>query len=185
VCLKGAYPAPVNLSADAVLPFPRQVVFATYRDHLLDLLPYLPNVRKIELGESTSWGPVMEKVNVWHGGGEIPAVARAVLSESMLSWTDRARWDEEAFVCEWRVETHAFTEAVRCEGRHTFIEDGGSTRLETRGTLAIDASKIRAVPRLLASRVGHVIEEFLAAKIQPNLVEVTKGLGRYLAASTA
>jgi hypothetical protein len=173
----------VKLTADARLPAARAVVFAAYRDRLLDLLPYLPNVRRIELGESVGSGPVTEKVNVWHGGGEIPAVARAVISEAMLSWTDRARWDEEAFVCDWRVETHAFTEAVRCEGRHTFVEDGAGTRIETRGELVIDATKVKAVPRLLASRVGHLIEEFLAAKIQPNLVEVSRGLAQYLAAS--
>jgi len=173
----------VKLSADAVLPASRPVVFAAYRDHLLDLLPYLPNVRQIVLGSCVQQGPVTERVNVWHGGGEIPAVARAVISESMLSWTDRARWNEEAFVCDWRVETHAFTDAVHCEGRHTFVEEGARTRLETRGTLTIDATKVRAVPRLLAPRVGRLIEEFLAAKIQPNLVEVTKGLGQYLAAS--
>jgi hypothetical protein len=172
----------VKLTADATLPFPRPVVFATYRDHLLSLLPYLPNVRKIEMGSRIEKGPVVEMVNVWHGGGEIPAVARAVISESMLSWTDHARWDESAFVCDWRVETHAFTDAVTCEGRHTFVPDGDGTRLETRGTLTIDASNIRAVPRLLAPRVSRLVAEFLAAKIQPNLVEVTKGLGQFLAA---
>jgi hypothetical protein len=171
----------VKLSADALLPVARHVVFAAYRDHLLDLLPYLPNVRGIDLGSSVQRGSVTEKVNVWHGGGEIPAVARAVISESMLSWTDHARWDEQAFVCDWRVETHAFTEAVQCEGRHTFVEQGAGTRLETRGTLTIDATKVRAVPRILAPKVGRLIEEFLAAKIQPNLVEVTKGLAQYLA----
>jgi hypothetical protein len=172
----------VKLSADASLPFARPVVFAAYRDNLLDLLPYLPNVRRIELRSSVQHGAVTEKVNVWHGGGEIPAVARAVISESMLSWTDHARWDEEAFVCEWRVETHAFKEAVSCKGRHTFVEDGAGTGLETRGTIEIDASKVGAVPRILAPRVGRLVAEFLAAKIQPNLVEVTKGLGEYLAA---
>jgi len=175
----------VKLTADAILPVARPVVFAAYRDHLLDLLPYLPNVRGIDLGSSVQRGSVTEKVNVWHGGGEIPAVARAVISESMLSWTDHARWDEQAFVCDWRVETHAFTEAVRCEGRHTFVDEGAGTRLETRGTLTIDATKVRAVPRLLAPRVGRLIEEFLAAKIQPNLVEVTRGLAQYLASAAS
>jgi hypothetical protein len=172
---------PVRLSADATIPFPRQVVFTAYRDNLLSLLPYLPNVRRIESVSRVDKGPIVEMVNVWHGGGEIPAVARAVISESMLSWTDHARWDEGALVCDWRVETHAFTDAVTCEGRHSFLEDGAGTRLETRGNLTIDASKVRAVPRLLAPKVSRAVAEFLGAKIQPNLVEVTKGLAKYLA----
>jgi hypothetical protein len=175
----------VKLRADAVLPFPRPVVFAAYRDRLLDLLPYLANVRRIERGECDERGAVAERVNVWHGGGEIPAVARAILSESMLSWTDRARWDEGAYVCHWRVETHAFTEAVRCEGRHTFLETPEGTRIETRGDIVIDAAKVRAVPRLLASRVGRAIEDMLASKIQPNLAAVNEGLAKLLAAEGA
>jgi hypothetical protein len=170
----------VKLVADAKLPFARPVVFAAYRDHLLDLLPYLPNVRRIDVGSRVERGPIVEMQNVWHGGGEIPAVARAVLHESMLSWTDHARWDAEEFVCEWKIQTHAFTEAVSCEGRHSFVSDGDGTRLETRGDLTIDASKVPAVPRLLARRVGGIVAEFLAAKIQPNLVEVSKGLAQYL-----
>jgi hypothetical protein len=170
----------VKLVADARLPFARPVVFAAYRDHLLDLLPYLPNVRQIDVGSRVENGTIVEMENVWHGGGEIPAVARAVISESMLSWTDRARWDEGVFVCDWRIKTHAFTEAVTCEGRHSFVADGEGTRLETRGNLTIDATKVPAVPRLLAGRVGGIVAEFLAAKIQPNLVEVSKGLARYL-----
>jgi hypothetical protein len=170
----------VKIVADATLPFARPVVFAAYRDRLLDLLPYLPNVRKIEVGPRVEKGPIVEVQNVWHGGGEIPAVARAVISESMLSWTDRAVWDADRYVCDWRIETHAFTEAVTCEGRHSFISDGHGTRLETRGNLEIDASKVPAVPRLLARRVGVAVAEFLTAKIRPNLIEVSKGLAQYL-----
>jgi hypothetical protein len=173
----------MKLSADCELPFPRALVFETYRDHILDLLPYLPNVRGIDPKSSTGEGGVVEKVNVWHGGGEIPAVARAVISESMLSWTDRARWDAEAFVCDWHIQTHAFTDAVTCEGRHAFVErEGGKAALlQTTRVLTIDATKVRGVPRLFASNVGRLVEEFLAAKIRPNLVEVSKGLGQYLA----
>jgi len=55
-------------------------------------------------------------LNEWHGGGEIPVVARAVLSEAMLSWTDLATWNESEFTTEWHIKTHAFTEAVHCAG---------------------------------------------------------------------
>lgn len=85
-------------------------------------------------------GAVVELVNVWHGGGEIPKAAQAVLSEAMLSWTDRATWNEDDWTCRWTIETHAFTEAVHCTGINRFIEDGpNATLLEIRGTLTIDA----------------------------------------------
>jgi hypothetical protein len=172
----------MDLNADATLSFPREVVFAAYRDDLLKLLPYLPNVRGIDVVSRDDTGAITKLVNVWHGGGDLPSAARAFLSESMLSWTDRATWNRDAFACEWAIETHAFTEAVRCRGTTHFLEQGrDATRLEIRGTLAIDAKKIRGVPALLAGKVGRVVEEFLVAKIRPNLVEVSAGLGRYLA----
>lgn len=170
----------MELAADAHLAFPRPVVFAAYRDKLVDLLPFLPNVRKIEVKSRTEEGGVVKFVNEWHGGGEIPAAARAFISEAMLTWTDRATWDESAWTCAWTIETHAFTEAVTCRGINTFREEGSGTKLEIRGTLAIDAKKIRGVPGLLAGKVGKAVEELLVNKIQPNLVETARGLGKYL-----
>ena len=172
---------PMELRADARLPYPCTLVLATYRDDITKVLSYLPNVRNIEIKSRKDEGPISELVNVWHGGGEIPAAARAVLSESMLSWTDYATWNAEKLRCDWRIETHAFTEAVRCEGVNTFLEDGpGKTLLEIRGILEIDARKIRGVPGFLAGKIGRTVEEFLGNKIQPNLVETVRGLTRYL-----
>ncbi len=171
----------MDLSADASIPFPRSAVFAAYREHLVDLTTYLPNVRKIEQRSRKDTPPVTEIVNEWYGGGEIPAAARAFISEHMLSWTDYARWDEAAWTCAWRIETHAFSEAVKCEGTNTFVERGGETLFEIRGSLRIDASKIRGVPRLLVSTVNRAVEELLGSRIRPNLLDVSAGLTRYLA----
>lgn len=170
------------LSADASLPFSRSVVFAAYRDHLVDLVEFLPNIRRIEIKSRKDDGDKTELVNEWHGGGEIPAAARAFLSESMLSWTDYASWSADDWTCAWRIETHSFTEAVHCAGKNRFAEVDGKTRLEIRGDLTIEASKIRAVPRLLAGRVATAVEDFLVKKITPNLLSVSDGLQKYLEA---
>jgi hypothetical protein len=170
----------MKLEADARLPFDRVTVFRAYRDHLVDLLPYLPNVRGIDVKQRVDVGAVTKMLNVWHGGGEIPAAARAVVSESMLTWNDHATWDESTFTCEWRIETHAFTEAVQCAGMNRFLERGGETVLEIRGDLTIDARKIKGVPGFLAGSVAKTVEQVLVAKIQPNLVETVRGLRAYL-----
>lgn len=168
------------LSADATLPYARPVVFAAYRDHLVDLVEFLPNIRRIDVTSRKEDGTKTELVNEWHGGGEIPAAARAVLSENMLSWTDYAAWNEEEWTCAWRIETHSFTEAVSCGGKNRFVEVEGKTRLEIRGELTIEAAKIKGVPRLLAKTVGKTVEDFLVKKITPNLLSVSDGLRQYL-----
>lgn len=171
----------MDLSADAKIPFPRSLVFETYRDRMPELVDYLPNIRRIEVTSRKEAPPIVELVNVWHGGGEIPVAARAFISEAMLSWTDHARWDGEAFTCAWRIETHVFTEAVTCKGLNRFFEDGGGTSLQIRGELSIDPGKLKGVPRLMAGSVSKMAEEILVGKIRPNLLEVSAGLGKYLA----
>lgn len=169
------------ISADATLAHARPLVYAAYRDDLLELLAYLPNVRGIEVKSRKSEGSRTELVNLWRGGGEIPAVARAFVSEAMLSWDDHATWDESAWTCAWRIETHAFTEAVECRGLNRFVEVEGGTRIEIRGELSIDARKIKGVPSMFAGKVASAVESVLVAKIQPNLVEVSEGLRKHLA----
>jgi hypothetical protein len=175
----------MQISSDVRIAFPVPVVFAAYRDDLIKLLPYLPNVRGIEIKSRKDNGATVEFVNAWRGGGDIPAAVRVVLSEAILSWTDYATWNADEHTCDWRIETQAFTEAVQCGGRNRFVEDPGGTRLEVRGSLAIDAKKIRGVPSLLASTVGRAAEEFLVNKIQSNLVETAQGLAKYLRENAA
>src|SRR5258708_23832907 len=92
----------MELHADARIPFPRDTVFAAYRDDMVKLLPYLSNVRSIEVKSRKENGPIVELVNEWRAGGEIPAAPRAILSESMLASTDYATWDSASPHWEWR-----------------------------------------------------------------------------------
>ena len=171
----------VILHFDVDIAFPREVVFDAYRDEMTKLVSYLPNVRGIEVKSRKDDGPRAEMVLAWQGGGDIPAALRAVLSESMLSWTDYATWDRQTFRCDWRTETHALTDAVQSSGCNSFLDDGkGKTLLQLRGRFEIDARKIRGVPGFLAGRIGKALEEFLGGKIEANLIETAKGMARYL-----
>src|SRR5262249_21555200 len=140
----------MDIKTDVTLHFPRERVFTTYRDRLTDLLQFLPNIRGlvIKKREEREGGDVY-LVNEWQGGGEIPRMARSFLSEAMLAWTDHATWKVEASICEWRTDVHAFPGALLCSGYNKFVElPGGQSRIEFRGTLPCDASKIPGVPKL-------------------------------------
>lgn len=175
----------MDIHADSRIPFPPAEVFTAYRDEMAQLLPYLPNVRSVVVKSRKEVGSVVEIVNEWAGGGEVPAAVRAVLSESLLSWTDFASWNATGLWCDWRIETRAFPEALRCQGRNAFVEDGaGTTNLQIRGTLDVDARKMRGVPGFLAGTVSRSVESFLLDKIRANLVETANGLSKYLGART-
>lgn len=170
----------MQIRCDAELAFPRPLVWSTYRDRLVDLVPYLPNIRGIEVQKREEKPDGIHYVNVWHGGGDIPAVARSFLSEAMLSWTDIARWREADFETDWRVEPHTFRDAVISSGTNRYVELHGKTRLEIRGDLAIDAAKVKGVPKLLASKVSRAIEEFMVKAVSKNLLDVSRGVERFL-----
>jgi len=171
----------MEIRCDAVLAFPRPLVWSTYRDRLVELVAYLPNIRGIEVLERHDTPDGVHFVNVWHGGGDIPAIARSFLSESMMSWTDLATWREADFETDWRMEPHTFRDAVQSSGTNRYVEvDGNKTRLEIRGELTVDASKVRGVPRLLAGKVSHAIEEFMVKAVSKNLLDVSRGVEKFL-----
>jgi hypothetical protein len=171
----------MELRADAVLAFPIDRVFSAYRDRLEDLVAYLPNIRAIKVLERREREGAVELVNEWVGGGDIPKVARAFVSESMLSWTDYATWHADARACDWRTIVRAFPDAVESAGRNVFEPVGeGKTRLVIRGSLVVDAAKVPGVPRLLSRTVGEAVEKLLVEKISTNAVEVARGVERLL-----
>jgi hypothetical protein len=173
----------MELRADVRVPFPVDLVYATYRDRLEELVPHLPNIRSIRVVKREDEGGEVRMVNEWVGGGEFPKVARAFVSDDMLKWTDHAKWIATAKTCEWRTEVHAFSGAVSSAGTNRFVPDGDGTRVEIRGSLRVDATKIPGVPGFLRKTVGEAVEKFLTGRVAENLAEVGRGVARMLGSS--
>ena len=168
------------ITADVSIPFPRSLVYQTYRDKLVELLPYIPNVRSVEVKSRQEENEQVYSVNVWRGGGSIPLVIRAALGEALLSWTEYNTWNESNFTLEWRIETNAFTKAVFCTGKNCFLENNGSTLIKTRGELRIDPAQIEGFSPSLKGKIAKTVENFLGKKIVPNLRQMSKGVHHYL-----
>ncbi len=170
----------MQFTHEVEVPFERERVFRAYRDELPKFTEYLPNVRRIEVLSRSEEPDAIQIVNVWYGGGEVSAAARAVLSEAMLSWKDFASWKQADWACEWHIETRSFTQAVTCAGLTQFLEAEEGTLIKIEGKIGIDAGQITGVPKLLQHRVSVAIEEYLTKKIIPNVVEANQGLVRFL-----
>jgi hypothetical protein len=162
------------------IPFPRSLVYTTYRDTLVQLVPYMPNVRRIELVSQQEGAKGLKLVHEWHGGGEIPGAMRTFLSEELLSWTNYATWNDAAWTTDWRNETHTLKEAVSCAGTNRFLEDGKGTLVESSGQLLIESDQLHAVPRLMRGMVAHAVEDILGKQIEPNFLQMGNGVRRYL-----
>jgi hypothetical protein len=168
------------ISTDTQIPYLRSLVYATYRDKITDLVPYMPNVTSIIPKSHRQEQGIIHTVNEWYGGGDIPMAARAIISQDMLSWLEYNTWNESENSLEWRIETKAFTEAVSCQGKNYFRDNNGTTVIESRGELAINPKKIHGAPSFLAGQIARVVEDFLGSKIQPNLLQMGEGVRKYL-----
>ena len=174
----------MEIEASARIRFPRELVFRTYRDRLPELLPYLPNVRGIQVVSRADedGGAVTRLHNLWRARGEIPRPAQIVLKPDMLAWDDHAVWDERAFTTGWRIQTHAFRDHVRCSGTNTYTEEGGATVLRIRGQLDVKLERVPGVPAFLSRTIATLVEQAIVAMIRPNLLAVADGVGKLLAA---
>jgi hypothetical protein len=170
----------MRLDVSTEIPFPREQVFQVYRDKLPDLVPYLPNVRGINVVSRNEEGQVVKLLNRWKGGGDIPSAVRKFLSEDLLEWDDHAEWNQAEWTCAWKTIVPAFKDAVESSGKNRFEDAGGKTRLTIAGDLKVDAAKVKGVPRLLAGGISPVIEAFLVGAIKPNLIATAKGVEKYL-----
>ena len=175
----------MEIKTDVPLSFPRARIFRTYRDRLEEVAPHLPNIRSIKVTSREDRPGETVLVNEWVGGGDIPAVARAVVRESMLSWTDHATWKEGTFTVEWRTVVHAFPGALESSGVNRFIETPTGAIIEFRGSLVCDASKVPGVPKLMARTINGTLEKLFVGKIAENLVAVGRGVGKLLEADGA
>ena len=171
----------MELNARTRVPFPRELVFRTYRDRLPETVAFLPNVRSIEVKERRDDGGRTSLVNVWSASANVPSLARKFITEEMLRWTDRAEWDEAGWSCRWLIEIHAYPGLVDCSGTTRYVEAEGGTELYIKGDLVLHLDKVH-VPRLVAGTVQPVVERFVVGALKPNLISTGEGVGRFLAA---
>ncbi len=170
----------IEIAVDIQVPFSRSLVYATYRDQLIALGATLPNVRSLQLKSRQEIDQQVRLELEWHGGGDIPAAARTLLDENLFNWTEYDVWDNQAFTVDWRIETHAYREAVFLAGQNRFLDQGDRTLVENRGSLKVDLSAIHGVPSFLLDQMVHWVEGLLAKKIEPNLAKMGQNVQQYL-----
>ena len=172
----------MQITCPSTIPFSREAVFKAYRDDLTSLVQYLPNIEKIEVvkREEPADG-IIEFENHWYAEAQIPKVAQSFIKPEMLKWIDYARWDQNTWTCEWRIETFFMREAVTCSGRNEFKEDGpDSMALTIGGDLSLNAKAVPGVPKLLAGTIKPQLEKFIISLITPNFETINKGIISFL-----
>ena len=171
----------MEIHNDTVLTHPRELIFHTYRDRLAELVVMLENIESMEELERREEGETIHLLNEWKAEGEIPGVAKRWIKPEMLRWKDHASWHHDRWMVDWRFEMAFMKDRVRVGGTNRFVELGPNrTRLELRGALNIDTAGLPGLPRILSKRAGPVVERFVLALVQPNLVKTAQALQQFL-----
>ncbi|RAL22428.1 hypothetical protein DL240_11315 [Lujinxingia litoralis] len=162
----------------------RAKVYETFKDQMVELVPYLPDIQTIEVKDRQEIDDsTLKVVNFWKANAdEVPKLAQKFIKPEMLEWTDNATWHLDEWKVEWVMEVGFLPEAVTCKGITTYVDKGnGRTEVVIDGELTVDARKIPGVPRLGAGAIGSAVESFVVKLITPNLTQANRGLERYLA----
>ena len=168
------------IAVDLEIPFPRPLVYATYRDQLEEQVAYMDSVDRVEVKSRRQEKGQVYCVNEWHSKTQIPTPIRAVLGEKLFSWTEYAIWNESDLTVKWHIQTHVFTEAVSCAGSNRFRAEGNQTIVEHRGELKIDPEKLTEIPWLLRGQIAKLSEKFLGQQTEENLKQMGEAVRKEL-----
>jgi hypothetical protein len=164
----------------STIPYPIKAVYEAMRDHMPELVPYMPNIKQIIVENRAQKENVLILQNRWiPAQTEIPAVARSFIDSNNTYWIDHAQWTDNEQSCSWRLEMGFMTERVHCTGTTAFAElEPNKTEMIIKGELTLNLKGL--VPRLLLGRATKGIEGFVGKMVEPNFKKTTEALTAYL-----
>lgn len=168
-----------RFSTVAVLKHPRDQVYLAVRDRLPALADRIADIRAIETEQRLEHDDGrVDLVNTWRVDATVPAVLRKVIAQDQLAWTDRARWSQEDWACQWTIEPHLHPDRVRCSGTTSFAPamGGRGTKLTFAGTFEV-IGQIPGLPALVQGPAATALETLVGGTIPRSfrrMVDVVK-----------
>jgi hypothetical protein len=167
----------------AMVKHPVDVVYATVRDRLAELVPLLGDVDAVTT-ESREDGPggTVRLVNRWKARADVPAALSSVIRPDMLAWLDRAEWREAERACHWRIEPLFAPDRTQCEGvtRYEPAMGGRGTRITFDGGIAVTAKGLPGVPAMLEGVVAGGIESLVTTLVPRNFQKLAGAVEKLL-----
>jgi hypothetical protein len=169
------------LQNEDVIHQPAEIVYPLVRDHMVKLIPYLPNIDRIEVLKHERLDEKrVEVVNNWFAKAEVPALVKKFVKPELFSWKDFAMWKDDEFCVDYRLESFMGNDIYDARGTNYFVPEGtDKTRIRVTCNITIYPDKIPGVPRILAKQVLPTIEGMIRKILEPNLTSLGQGLTRY------
>lgn len=170
----------MRLEAKEIINRPIEEVFPMVRDNLTELVPYMSNVKKIDVISKSEEDGKTHITNHWHAIAEMPSLLKKFINPDILSWKDIAVWDNDLYKVDYTLQSVLANDLFDANGTNSFVSiNANQTELILSCEVEIYADKIPGVPRLLAKKVTPVVEGLIKTILTPNLTALGKGLNQY------
>ncbi len=171
----------MHLETKDIVNQPVDRVYALVRDDLGKLVPFLPNIEKIDVIEKEKINENERKVvNHWYSKVDVPAMAKKYLKPEVFAWKDFAVWNDQEKSASFRLESFVGKDLYEAKGKNYFRAIGtDKTEVCISCDITIHADKVPGIPRFLAATLLPVIEGIIAKILEPNLKSLSKGLNGY------
>ena len=167
------------------IAFPASTVYSALRDRASELVPFLPEVDRIETVERvTQSDGRLRLTNVWQGNSKsAPLAARPFLTKEMMRWRDIATWNDDDRSLHWKFETMHMESLFACEGVNSFETiDQGRCTFHVSGTIETYPEKVPGVSTSLGRLLAPKADRWLVNLITPNIARLPNALTSLLTA---
>ena len=106
-----------------LLSAPREKVWLAYRDRLVEIGKSMPAVENISVIEREEKGQKVHLENCWKITGNLPRSVRKFMPENLLTYTDKAIWDENKMICYYEEEPADGSGLYFCTGKNIFVKE--------------------------------------------------------------
>lgn len=171
------------LESEDIIQQPASVVYPLVRDQMAKILPYLPDIDRIEeIKRQRLSDTRVEVVNNWFGKVNMPAAMKSMIKPEIFSWKDFALWKDDEFCVDYRLESFLGKDIYDARGTNYFApHTETSTKIRVTCEVTLHPDKIPGVPTFLAKKFLPTIEGMIRKTLEPNLTSLGKGLTRYFA----
>ncbi len=178
------------LTARDVIHAPVAQVVHLIRDNLSELVPFLPNIAKIERVELKDHATLraaesateQTRLNHWFAKVEVPAIAKKYLRPEFFGWRELTTWGDDSLSAKFQIESFVGKNFFEASGTYVFraLTDH-STEITVSCEVLIHAERVRGVPELLAKTATPLIERVIRKMIEPSLSTLGHCLNAYFA----
>jgi hypothetical protein len=166
----------------SIVKHPLDQVWATIRDRLPELVPYMEDMEKItQLKREELPDGIVRLDNLWQANPKLPFLPAAYLKPDMFAWVDRAEWRPQSHECHWRIESRFLPESLECWGlaRYEPAIGGRGTRVTFEGQLGLSTVSIPGMAFIDGSFLRG-FESIVGSLIPKNMRKLTEAVGYFL-----